>query len=1211
MSSMPKRIGQFDVLLELGRGGMGIVYKVRDPKTGAHSALKMIPPEALSRPDSALRFKREFRAMQRVEHPNVIRVFEAGTHEGCPFFTMELVEGKEIRKYLDGDEPIVLSGKDGPPTGLFTVEQRTRLNAPDRVKKVADLIIKVAFALAEIHSHRIVHRDLKPDNILVNRAGVAKLMDFGIAKQLSANSEHSSGGMVVGTFKYLSPEQALGGEIDGRADLYCLGIIMYELLSGRHPFYSENSVGYAYHHARKPPPEMDKFNPEIHQKLKLVCEKLIKKEAKDRYSTAEDLIAAVRDAIGDGDVPMAAESSSRLRVTPPPVRNLPYELAQDQLFQPALVGRAAETKTATATFERLLSGKGGIVVVSGPPGIGKTRVLHEVEVPLRQKSIAFAWGRCTEQGTPYQPFLQVLESLVEEVRGRPTDELRRLLGEDGRVLSRYVPAIERLDPAVRPKVAAALEPQGERLRFLSAVTSFLGRMSALTPRVIVIDDLHLADELSLSLTRHLTETIGRPDGEQSVQRGAPIGLALTFDPGHARAREISPLIAKLNAQSTATGDSVSLSLSPLSAVDVRGLLASMIGGNEVAQALADYLHQETGGVPGVIEDRIRAWAESGELRRKARQWVFVKKAAGGESVKPVEVRAATRWDIPVPDFEENTNQKRVSRLSAVARDVAERLAIVGETFSGTLAERISLRPEDEFLDALDELIKRSILVEEGDDGGYRFTDDEDRRALLNGVAVEKRQQLHLLSARAVEEDARKQRRPVNAEELASHYLEAKEPVLAIDQMMNAARTALSASATQTAAQRVREAQELLATEQNAAGKDTQADPRLVRADVELVLLRLDVLAAVNEHKECVNLAKRRLPRLQGTVDGKLVAELLLRLAASERVLGDLDGALTHTGQVLSRTERGGSHGLRCRAKSLCGQIYEQRGQFELAERYYRDALELARTIGDELEEERARWAIATCRLTAGDLVEAGLDFAQLLSQANARGEKLRVIQYVNALGIISHERADYDEAEVAYRRMIELAKPAGDRRSLANALNNIAVVRRDQGRFDDGLQLTAKAARILADLDQVENLAYVRIVESQLYLDRAAAVGATGGKGDNVDALKKADEALDLALKANAALKVAEAALCRGLALCRKGDLAGRDDIQRGIQSGRALNANRVTLFGYLCDVEAAALAGDKVSAGVSLEAGLLLARKSGFVRFERKLQATASRLGL
>lgn len=1216
MSSMPAQIGHFKVLSELGRGGMGIVYKVKNSKTGALCALKMIPPEALSRADSELRFKREFRAMQRVEHPNVIRVFDAGTHDGCPFFTMELVEGSEIRRFLDGETPIVPNGKDGPPN-VLTDAQRERLNAPERVKTVADLVVQVAFALAEIHSHRIVHRDLKPDNIIVSRAGVAKLMDFGIAKQLSNTSEHSTSGMVVGTFKYLSPEQALGGEIDGRADLYCLGIILYELLNGRHPFYSENSVGYAYHHAKKQPPDMEKLNPGVHQGLKAVCERLIKKDPRERFATAEDVVAAIREAV-DGAAPApVVETSTRQRAVAP-VKNLPFDLAKDQLFAPAHVGRTEPLAAIARRLEQLQRGRPAVVVVNGKSGLGKTRLLKEADAEAREKRIDFVWGRAVAQGAPYHPFVEILNNLVAEIANRPAEELKRLLGDDGRVLARYVPAMERLDIGVRPRPAALLEPQGERLRFLSVVSSFIGRMALLKPRVLVLDDLHLADEPTLDLARHLVENMARAEIDTPAARGGPVAIAAAIDPEH-KADGLAPLVKRLTATDWNADNVVTtIALQPLPVGAVRELLASMIGGSEVAEALAEYLQQESGGIPGVVEERVRAWVESGELRRSgpanARQWVFVKAAVAGATeaprAKPVEVRAATRWDIPIPDFNDNPNEKRVARLGEVARDVAERVAVVGERIQAAMLERVALRPEPELLDALDELIKRSILVEDNEVGGWHFVDADDRKALLKLLPEARQHQLHLLAARAAIDQAHRTRRPTNPDELASHYLAAHEPLLAIEQLAAAAKAALAASATQTAAQRVREAQELLATEQKQAEERGDArDPRLLRVDVELVLLRLDVLSAVNEHRECVTLAQRRLPRMQGSIDGGLVAELLLRMASSERVLGELDSALEHTAQVLSRTERGGSHGLRCRAKALCGAIYDQRGNFALAERYYNDALELAHTIGDEIEEERARWAIAARRLSVGDLDEAQREFEQLLQAATARGEKLRITNFVNSLGVVAHERNELPVAENAYRRMIELAKPAGDRRSLANALANIAVVRRDVGDHDDALVLLGKAARILNDLDQVEQLAYLHIVESQVYLERAVSDHAK--PTDNADALRTADEALTIATTANAAMRIAEAAMCRGLAMVRLGQREGRDEIARGLRTATSLNVNRLMLFGALCEVETLATSNAVDDAVVTLQSALARAQRTGFVRFEKKLRALQERLQL
>ena len=1215
MASSPDKIGKFQIVAELGRGGMGIVYKVKDARTGQLAALKMIPPEALARADSELRFKREFRAMQRVEHPNVIRVFEAGTHEGCPFFTMELIEGKDIRRWLDGDEPVVPSGKDPPPAGLLTEEQRRRLNDAVRTKKLAEAIVQVAYALAEIHRHRIVHRDLKPDNILVSKAGVVKLMDFGIAKQLSAASEHSSGGMVVGTFKYLSPEQALGAEVDGRADLYCLGIILYELLAGRHPFYSENSVGYAYHHARKPPPDIVKFNPEVHKGLKAVCERLIKKDPRERYPTADDVVAAIRESMTG----FAEEASSRQKASPRASKVLPFELAKDQLFAPSLVGRAGPQRQLLTSVEQLLAGRGAVVALTGPRGIGKTRLVREAAGQAKARNIDFLWGACGGGGLPYQPYLDILDQLVQRAADTlPADELRRLLGDEARVLARYVSAFERLEPEVRPRAAPQLDPQGERVRFLSAVTAFLGRCAAAQPRVVVIDEIHAADELSLQLTRHLVDTLARadPPGEGPAQRFSPLALVFTLDPAETGAEEARALLSRLSQER----GFLSLALAPLDPVEVQEMLASMIGGGEVAQALADYLHRETEGVPGLVEERVRAWAESGELRRKGRQWVLQKAkptarvaAADAGAVEPkaapkpeaapvaeaddvVSLKNATRADIPISSLQEQPSVRRIARLSPVARDVAERVAIVGDRVQSGLLLRIALRSEDELLDALDELLKREIIVEEKLQGFFRFKEAADAEQLLKTLPAEKRQHLHLLVANALDDDAKRHKHRIDPEEQARHFLEGGNSLRAIEQLMQAARLSLAASATQSAAQRVGEAQELLQAELKLRPNDAQ----LVRCDVELVLLRLDVLAAVNVHTECVELARRRLPRMRSQVDARLVSEVLLRLAASERVLGDLDAALTHVGEVLAMTERGGNHALRCRAKSLCGMIYEQRGQFDLASRYHADALELARMIGDELEEERARSAIAQRRLTAGELSLAKDDFERLLKQAEARGEKLRIIGYVNSLGIIAHEQGRYDDAELAYRRMFELAKPTGDRRSLAIAHGNIGVVRRDQGRFADALGQCERAAKILKELNQTDVLAYVRIVEAQTLLDRAMLQGS---EGDNATARDKSEEAFDLAEKASAALRLAEASICRGQALVRLGSVEdGRTDITRGLEAARSLGANRVLLFGLCALTEAQALAGEHNLAQASWREAAERAAHTGFLRFVKRL---------
>jgi serine/threonine protein kinase/tetratricopeptide (TPR) repeat protein len=1207
----PKRIGQYSVLGELGRGGMGIVYRVKDKRNERTAALKIVPPESLARPEAALRFKREFRAMQRVQHPNVIRVFEAGTHNECPFFTMELIEGKDIRHWLDGDDPVAVDQSRPPPAGPLPPQLRERVNDPKRVRRMVEAVVQVGFALGAIHAHRIVHRDLKPDNILVSKAGVVKLMDFGIAKQMTAHTEHSSGGMVVGTFKYLSPEQALGAELDGRADLYCLGIIMYELLAGRHPFYSENSVGYAYHHARKQPPPIDRFNPEVDPQLKQICERLIEKDPNDRFPTAEDLIASLRGAV-DG---LVDDSSRGARPAPAgPAMSSPRK---DSLFAPALVGRDRELRTLVSLCEQARKGRGSVAVVAGPRGIGKSRLLREVAARARGIGVDVVVGHATRDGGgEYQPYVEILDRIVEDAAQGRGEEVGRLLGEEGGVLARYLGSMEHLPDRARPRPAHALDPKGERARFLGAVSSFLERASNVRPRVLCIDGLQNADELSLDLTRHLAETIASigPVNESGAFHMSPLSLILTVDSAEETRRGARKVLDQLS-ESQAL---LRIDLAPLTSLEVGEMLGTMIGGGKIADVVGEVLHQGTRGSPGLVEERIRAWAESGELMKKGREWVLVKRHEDQPEIEPdeeevptrslprrstdtreisqvIDLKNVTRADIQLPDLQENPAQLRIRRLEKDARDLGERAAVLGERINGSLLLRMSLMREEEFLDALDELVREDILIEDSEEGWYRFQGSELRTAFVEKLTVMRRRQLHRGAARALEDDAQERRRPPNSEVLARHYQEADEPERALEHLMRAARRALETSATQTAAARVREAQELFM--EQSAGRSY--DPRMARRDLDLVLLRLDVLSAVGEHKECISLATRRIPRLRGVVDMRLIGEVLLRQAAAERRVGDLDDALAHISEVLSITDRGGAHPLRCRAKRLCGQIYEQKGQFDLSQRYFRDALELARTIGDELEEENARSALAFRHLQLGEMTTAEEEFGLLLADAKRRGERLRISRYVNAMGMLAHEAGDLGLAERNYREMIDLAKPAGDRRSVALGLCNIGVIRRDQQRHTDALNLCQKAARILGDIDDIELLAYVRIVESQTLLDVAR----------DDEALHRAREALQHAERAGAALRLYEARICEGLARARAGEpLEAIPQIKTSLEAARDINANRSMLYGLIALAEAHIIAGDNSRAQQILDEGMGRARRTGYSRFLDRFEELSAR---
>jgi serine/threonine protein kinase len=275
----------FEILQELGRGGMGVVYKARQLSSNRLVALKLIRDGALASPDDQARFRIEAEAAARMRHPNVVAIYEIGQHAGRPYFAMELVEGGSLDKYL-GEQP-----------------------QPARV--AAELVCKVALAVQHAHEQKIVHRDLKPANILLSAQNpevgnqerddsslhlphpvVPKITDFGLAKRLDSQSTAlTREGAVLGTAGYMAPEQAegRGRDIGPATDVYALGAILYELLTGQPPFESDSWNQMVQLVLQEEPVPPTRLQPNLPRDLETVCLKCLEKEAGQRYASAGEL----------------------------------------------------------------------------------------------------------------------------------------------------------------------------------------------------------------------------------------------------------------------------------------------------------------------------------------------------------------------------------------------------------------------------------------------------------------------------------------------------------------------------------------------------------------------------------------------------------------------------------------------------------------------------------------------------------------------------------------------------------------------------------------------------------------------------------------------------------------------------------------------------------------------------------------------------------
>ena len=294
----PEAIGRYRIEKELGQGGMSVVYLARDPYMKRRVAIKILPRHYAAENGFLLRFQREAQVIASLEHPAIVPVHDFGEHDGQPYIVMRYMPGGSLADRL----------KRGP-LGLA---------------EAARILDRLAPALDEAHAQGIIHRDLKPGNILFDQCDRAYLCDFGLVKfsEISATPLTSSGG-VVGTPAYMSPEQARGvSTLDGRTDVYSLGVILYEMLTGDKPYHADTPMGLAMKHVLEPVPRILERRPDLPPDCEAVITRALAKEREGRFPTATALAAATANVARARRMP-AGRVSGLEPVTAPPSRPAP------------------------------------------------------------------------------------------------------------------------------------------------------------------------------------------------------------------------------------------------------------------------------------------------------------------------------------------------------------------------------------------------------------------------------------------------------------------------------------------------------------------------------------------------------------------------------------------------------------------------------------------------------------------------------------------------------------------------------------------------------------------------------------------------------------------------------------------------------------------------------------------------------------------------
>jgi len=610
------------------------VYRVFDVSDKRDEAIKILRHE-LSDPQQTLRFKAEFTTLVSLDHPSIIKVFDFGLLQNCfPYFTMEYFAGKRISEYFDGQN----------------------------WDELYDVILQIASALHHIHHLGIIHLDLKPSNVLVSEKAVAKIMDFGLAIESHSLFDRK----IRGTLQYMAPEVLKQDRVDSRADLYALGMTLYETVTGALPGYGKAPIDVIRMHLDEDVRPPSAINPRVPPELERIIMRLLEKDPRDRYPSAAALLLEVAEAAGK-----TAPTGALL-------------LGRGELFAAPLIGRRTEVNQLGAMIDEAHAGRGTGVIIAGNEGMGKKRIVRDATLRAQLDGARVFCGRCpVNRKTIYAPFFEIFHQLVTAVNpdADVSEEIRRIL---------------------RPVTVATPEPptsgnQGDKYRLYNRIVQSMQDIygyinangdTAGTPLIIVIEDLQWADPSTSELFSFLI-------GEAKHNKLLVIGT-LTLENSSEAAMEGTTSGLVFWEQKAKEGGFPLIRVDALSEPLVREHIQSLLGEHNVTDEFVRWMLWESAGSPLNIRRIIDYLINHDHL-----QW-----SPMGWSVDVEHLRL-----LRIPSGAASILLEKVDSLQPAQRAMLEVAATSGEVSELDLLTKISDLTPEETYQTVRQLIRSNLLDE--------------------------------------------------------------------------------------------------------------------------------------------------------------------------------------------------------------------------------------------------------------------------------------------------------------------------------------------------------------------------------------------------------------------------------------------------------------------------------------------------------------------
>ncbi len=788
---------RYELHSELGRGGMGVVYRARDPLLQREVAVKVLDVSTLS-VTSEERFRREAQLVAQMDHPAIVPIYDVGRHENSLFFVMPVVQG----------------------TTVHTLIREGALE----LGEILEIVAQVAEALDYSHAQGVIHRDVKPENIMVAReeggpehpsAGRlrVRVMDFGLAR--GAASRLTKTGNLPGTLSYLSPEQITATEIDGRSDLYSLGTILYECLVGKPPF-SGTRYALLYRIAHEPPPPLAGRG--IDKALEGIALRTLAKDPAGRPQRGNELAALLRsyaEGLDESGRSEAGRSEARAPERSPGGRDQP------PLILPML-GRQRELAELERRLSRALAGECQFVVIAGEAGMGKTRLLQELESMARSRGILVLRGHFSDQENafPYQGFGELVQDYFRSREVSPEGEALPAGGPDledlAADLEALFPVLTEI-PAIRDAAAGAAQQatpglgpgvnRGDRSPLFELLARTLIRLAAGQPMVLLLEHLH-GTEASIEALQYVVRRLGPTP---------------TLVVGTYRQTEISkphPLVRMLKSFQDDPRFRA-LVLEPLGPSEHRQQLVALIGSPRVTDELTEKLYEASEGNPFFTQELVRSLVETGDVSQDGTgSWTLSSETAILADSLPETIQQAV--------------ESRLDRYPEELERILSMASILGKSFDfEDLQALVEAETGDEpkaLDEAIDQLIRDGILIEEPMARGdtLQFSSGVVRDVLHGNLSRRQRRSLHRKHAQQLE------LRYVGRLEriyprLVHHFAAGDVGAKTVEYALKLALSSMDSFAPEAAVQAIRTALEFAEDDEVAGGGGVEGELRLLLA----------------------------------------------------------------------------------------------------------------------------------------------------------------------------------------------------------------------------------------------------------------------------------------------------------------------------------------------------------------------------------------------